>query len=77
MEHCQNKKEKKLGGAMQLAFLYVKLLKQQNYENIQTYRGRTKYPNSCTIRLRKQNELAKNQRRRGKSKDAKVQTIKK
>lgn len=38
---------------MQLAFLYVKLLKQQNYENIQTYR------------------------RRGKSKDAKVQTIKK
>lgn len=34
---------------MQLAFLYVKLLKQQNYENIQTYRGRTKYPNSRTI----------------------------
>ena len=77
MGHCQNKKRKKIWGAMQLAFLYVKLLKQQNYENIQTYRGRTKYPNSCTIWLRKQNGLAKNQGRKGKSNDAKVQNIKK
>ena len=62
---------------MQLELLYVKLLKQQNYENIQTYKGRTKYPNSCTIRIRKQDEIAKNQKRREKSNDAKVQTIKK
>lgn len=62
---------------MQMKLLNVKQLKQQNYENIQTYKGRTKYPNSCTIRIRTQNELAKNQKRREKSFDAKVQTIKK
>lgn len=62
---------------MQMKLLNVKQLKQQNYENIQTYKGRTKYPNSCTIRIRTQNGLAKNQKRREKSFDAKVQTIKK
>lgn len=62
---------------MQMKLLNVKQLKQQNYERIQTYKGRTKYPNSCTIRIRKQDEIAKNQKRREKSNDAKVQTIKK
>lgn len=57
---------------MQMKLLNVKQLKQQNYERIQTYKGRTKYPNNCTIRIRKQDEIAKNQKRREKSNDAKV-----